>query len=125
MAIINNPEEPAKQFKLGKLSISTIEGIELVPYSSILYLESENSYTTIYVDGNRKIVSTKNLGFYESELREELFYRLHNSYIINLTKVTKYIKADEGYVILTNNKPIRVSRSKRDELVSILAPGRK
>jgi DNA-binding LytR/AlgR family response regulator len=54
----------------------------------------------------------------------EPFLRVHNSFIINLNKVVKYIRGDDGYIILNNGTPIRVSRSKRDELLEFFSIAR-
>lgn len=107
----------AKHRKFHKLCIPTQRGFELVSVSEILYLEADNSYTTFYMEGNIKHVATKNIGFYEMELEADPFLRIHQSYMVNINKVKSYLKADNGYVILTTGKNIRVSRSKKEELL--------
>lgn len=107
-----------KRKKLGKLSIPTMEGFMLVQITDILYLESDNTYTKFYLEDNSSIISTKNIGYYELELIEEPFLRVHNSFIVNFTKVSKYVRADDGYLILENKKAIKVSRNRKDELLS-------
>ena len=106
-----------KRQKLGKLSIPTMDGFLMLELSNILYIQSDNTYTTFFLNDDTKIVSTRNLGFFEEILIPEPFLRVHNSFIVNLTKVEKYIKGDDGYLILTNGIPIRVSRNKKDELL--------
>ncbi len=107
-----------KRNKVGKISIATLEGYSMVELDTVLYLESQNTYTNFFLTDGTKILSTKNIGFFEEVLLDEPFLRIHNSCIVNLSKVTKYVKADEGYVILTTGKPIKVSRSKRDSLLT-------
>ncbi len=107
----------AKHQKFHKLCIPTLKGFELVSVSEILYLEADNSYTTFYLEGNVKHTATKNIGFYETELEADPFLRIHQSYMVNINKVVRYIKADNGYVVLTTNKTLRVSRSKKEELL--------
>ena len=106
-----------KYRKFQKISIPTQKGFELVSISEIMYLEAGGNYTTFYLEGNVQHVSTKNIGFYEEELQSDPFLRIHQSYIVNINKVKRYLRADNGYVILTTGKPIRVSRSKKDELL--------
>jgi DNA-binding LytR/AlgR family response regulator len=113
-----------KRQKLGKLSIPTIEGFLILELNNILYLQSDNSYTTIFLSDNSKVTSSRNLGFFEDILLPEPFLRVHNSFIINLNKVVKYIRGDDGYIILNNGTPIRVSRSKRDELLEFFSIAR-
>lgn len=104
-----------KKQKFDKLSIPTMEGFNLIDMDRIIYLQSDNAYTHLFLD-TEKIISTKNLGFYELELAEEPFLRIHNSYMVNMRKVIKYIKGDDGFVVLENKKIIKVSRSRKDEL---------
>ena len=45
-------------------------------------------------------------------LPEHSFFRIHNSFVINMVKVKEFIKS-ENYVVLNNGKKIPVSRNKR------------
>ena len=40
------------------------------------------------------------------------FFRIHNSYIINLNKVKEFIKT-EGYVIMQSNHKVPVARQRK------------
>jgi two-component system LytT family response regulator len=119
---MNEPQKQSvldvKRQKLGKLSIPTMEGYMLILLSEILYLESDNTYTVFHLEDSTILVSTKNIGFYELELLEEPFLRVHNSYMVNFTKVSKYVRADDGYLILHNKKAIKVSRNRKDEMLN-------
>ena len=104
-----------------KLSISTMEGFSLIRLHDILYLEADGNYTSLHLTNNTKVVSTKNLGYFEKLLAHEPFLRIHNSKIVNLTKVIRYLRAENGYVVLETGKPLSVSRSKRDELLAFFS----
>lgn len=106
-----------KHSKFYKLCIPTLQGFELISIIEIMYIEADGAYAHIYLEGGRKITATKNLGYYEEELKNEPFLRIHQSYMVNINKVKQYLRADNGYVIMTSGKPIRVSRSKKDELL--------
>ena len=106
-----------KHSKLKTLSISTLQGYEMINIEDILYIEADNSYTTFYFLNEKPIVSTKNIGYYDNELMEEAFIRVHQSYLVNLNMVRSYLKADNGYVILINKQPIKVSKSRKEELL--------
>ena len=108
-----------KREKLENLAIPTIEGFQFVHISVIFYLEAESSYTKIYMSDKSKIISSKNLGYYETELEAEPFLRIHHSVIINLNKVKSYVRGDEGYVILQNGVSLRVAKSKKDDLLTL------
>ena len=106
-----------KYRKVQKIFIPTFEGFELIFISDIMYLQADGAYTHLYMENGTKITATKNLGFYEEELCDEPFLRIHQSFIVNVNKVGRYLKADNGYVIMSTGKPIKVSRSKKDELM--------
>ena len=48
------------------------------------------------------------------------FYRVHNSHLINMHHVKRYIKADGGQIEMTNNDLIEISRRKRTEFIELL-----
>lgn len=105
-----------KRNKFEKLCIPTMDGFNLIELDTIAYMQADSAYTCIYLDNNQKIISTRNLGYYEKIVSEEPFLRIHNSFIVNMKKVVKYIKGDEGYVVLENKKIIKVARSRKEEL---------
>jgi len=104
-----------------KLSISTIKGFSLIKLTDILYLEADSNYTIIHLSNSTKVVSTRNLGYFEKVLEHEPFLRIHNSKIVNLAKVTAYLRAEDGYVILETGQPLSVSRSKKNELLDFFS----
>jgi two-component system LytT family response regulator len=45
------------------------------------------------------------------------FVRVHNSYIININEVKKYIRGEGGYVIMSDESAVNVSRSRKESLL--------
>ncbi len=106
-----------KHRKFHKICIPTLEGFQLIAINEIMYLQADGAYTYFFIDGGNSITATKNLGYYEEELKEEPFLRIHQTFMVNVNKVKKYLRADNGYVIMNTGKAIRVARSKKDELL--------
>ncbi|PRX57021.1 LytR/AlgR family response regulator transcription factor [Flagellimonas meridianipacifica] len=79
----------------------------------IVYCESDGNYTNIFLDSSKSFCVSKKLKEVEALLPERTFFRVHNSFVINTLKVVEYIRA-EGYVVLSNDKKISVSRIKKD-----------
>jgi two-component system LytT family response regulator len=82
-----------------KITLNTDGKLLFLENEDILYAESDGNYSTIYLSDGRKLVLTKKLKEIDQLLPEKTFFRIHNSYIINLDKVKEYIKTD-GYVVL-------------------------
>ena len=110
-----NPKNPLK-----KLSLPTMEGLEIVDVSTILYCHSDKGYTTIHTKTETHLVS-KNLKHFEELLEDNRFYRIHNSDLVNLEYVKKYTKGKGGYVTLTNGVHLDVSIRRKETLLRLLS----
>jgi two-component system LytT family response regulator len=95
-----------------KIAINTDGKLIFLESKEILYIVSDGNYSTFHTTNNKKIVVTKKLKEINTILPNEIFFRVHNSYIINLTKVKEFFKTD-SYVIIENNHKIPVSRQKK------------
>jgi len=104
-----------------RICLSTAEGLEFLRVEDILYCEANGSYTTFHLRENRKIVVSKNLKEYETLLGGHAFMRVHNSYLINLRAVQRYVKTEGGYILMKNNTHIGISVKKREEFFQRMA----
>jgi len=59
-------------------------------------------------------VTSKTLKEYEMALGDNHFFRVHNSHLINLSEVKKYLKSDGGFVEMKDGSEIPVSQSHKD-----------
>jgi two-component system LytT family response regulator len=103
-----------------KLSFSTQDAIHFVAPADILYAESSSNYTILLFAGGARMVVSKTLKEVEEMLRPYQFYRIHHSYVVNLTQVSRYVKVDGGGIEMINGHQLPVSRQKKDEIVRLL-----
>jgi two-component system LytT family response regulator len=102
-----------------RIALPTFDGLEFIRLEDILYCQSDGAYTYVHLlDGNKLYIS-KTLRYLEDALCHFHFFRVHNSYIVNLREISKYAKTDGGLLILSNGVKVKVSRSKKDELLSL------
>jgi len=97
-----------------KLALPTSDGLVFVRTQDILYCEASSNYTEITVTDGKKYVVSRTLKEYEDMLSDHNFYRIHNSYLINLNAIKKYVRGEGGYVIMTNDKSLDVSKRKKE-----------
>jgi two-component system, LytTR family, response regulator len=116
--LIRNMKEGSKEDK--KVVLRTQDRFHFVKVSEILYCESDGNYTTFYLESGSKIMVSKSLKEYDDILAEYSFYRPHKSYLINLTFVTGFDKAEGGYIIMKNNARIPISSRKKEEFLRIV-----
>jgi two-component system LytT family response regulator len=104
-----------------KLMVPDREGMHFIELSGISYCLADGNYTYITLKNGKKIHSSKTLKEFEDLLPDSLFFRIHNSTIINLNLVKKFIKGDGGFVQLEDDSIHEVSRRKKQELLQRLA----
>jgi len=105
-----------------RIAVPDRTGIELVMPDDILYIEAHSNRSVVVLSDGSVIEATKALKDYEGQLcgKELNFIRIHNSYIINVNYVTKYLKEDGGYAIIQDKKTIPVSRHKKEEFLNLI-----
>lgn len=102
-----------------KITFNTDGKLIFLENDEILYAESDGNYSTIYLNDGQKLVLTKKLKEVNEILPKDTFFRIHNSYIINLSKIKEFIRTD-GYVILQSNHKIPVSRQKKSDFLDMI-----
>lgn len=107
------------KFDQKKITINTDGKLIFLDAEDILFVESDGNYCTIVMADSQKILITKKLKEMETLLPQNQFFRIHNSYIINLKKIKEFIKAD-GYVILESSHRIPVARQRKSDFLEKL-----
>ncbi len=109
------PLNMLRQLPTNKLAVNSKQGVEYLDVTEIISLESKSNYTLISLNNNKTILTAKTLKEFENQLcNNKLHYvRVHNSFIINLHKVLRYIK-DTDEITMTNNQKIPLSKSRKD-----------
>jgi len=104
-----------------KIAISTTEGIDFIQVKTIVRIESNSNYSKLVLNNGHSIVVTKLLKDFEEMLVKYRFYRIHNSHLINLVCISKYIRGDGGQVVMQNGDIIDVARRKKDEFLKLIS----
>jgi DNA-binding LytR/AlgR family response regulator len=73
-----------------------------IEHHEVLYIEGLKDYVKIHIEGGaRPILTRQNLKRIEELLSDQIFRRVHKSFIINIEKVTK---VDRDYVYISGKK---------------------
>lgn len=108
-----------KNFNQKRITINTDGKLIFLETDQIMFVESEGNYSTFVMSDNQKIVVTKKLKEVNAILPENYFFRIHNSYIVNLNKIKEFIKND-GYVVMQSNEKIPVARQRKSDFLEKL-----
>jgi two-component system LytT family response regulator len=103
-----------------QVAVPTLEGIDFIKTEHIIYCAAEGGYTNVYLkNGDSKLIS-RTLKEFDTLLSDSGFCRVHHNSLINLKHIQKYIKGEGGYVILTNEHHVDISRRKKEEFLALL-----
>jgi two-component system LytT family response regulator len=104
---------------LEKLALHDAQGIQLVKVNEVLFCKSSNNYTEFHLANQKLILVSRTLKEFDELLSGNGFFRVHQSYLINLNRVSQYLKQDGGYVKMEDGTLIGVSRRKKEELLKL------
>jgi len=96
------------------LEIMARDGILYLRQKDIIRLEASGSYTNFYLENNIKHMASKAIKEYESGLDKNLFFRCHNSHIINLQKVEKFVNHEGFFARMNDGSMVDISRRNKD-----------
>lgn len=107
--------------QLHKIAIPSQNGIQMIRIEDIVRFEADGNYTTIFMRDKSKLVVTKKIKEFEILLEGLHFYRLHQSHIVNLHFVDRYIRGEGGTVVLEDGSQIEVARRRKEDFLERLS----
>lgn len=81
--------------------------------SEVLLLRGDGNYTYLYLTEGRVLLASKNIGFYESLLPHEYFWRTHKTAIVNRNFIVTIHKRE---VVLCDGTRLEVARRRWKEM---------
>lgn len=117
--LYKNLSENKKTF--GQVALPSSDGLLFVNVADIIHCESDSNYTTFYLTNKEKIVVTKTLKEVESLLEGNNFFRIHNSHLISLSHIKKYVRGNAGYVIMTDGSHLNIGRNRKEDFLKQFA----
>jgi two-component system LytT family response regulator len=114
--LIENLNKP----HLEKLALNVENEIVFVDTHNIMYCKARGNQTSIHTTSNKTLVASQSIGQVEEILAKENFFRIHNSFLINVKCVAKYIKGRGGIVVMQDGTRIEVAARRKDEFLSSL-----
>ena len=104
----------------GMIGISVKDGIIFIKPADLVRVEAAGSYTTFYLENNVRHLASRSMKEYEAQLDPAVFFRCHNSHIINLRKVTKFIHSNGYFAEMTNGAMVEIARRQKDAFLEKL-----
>ena len=102
-----------------KLVLKNLEAVHVVDVANIVYVQSDSNYASFFLTNQPKIVVAKTLKCFEERLREQRFFRIHQSYLVNMNHVRSFDKHND-ILLLSDSVSLPVAQSKKRILVHYL-----
>lgn len=115
LAILKNSVEGKENDLESRIVLHTLEFLQVLQLKEIVYCQSEGGYTTFFLTEGRKLMISKPLKFYDELLPEKWFLRPHQSYLVNILYVDKFLKV--GTIVMKDKTEIPVASRRRDYII--------
>ena len=108
-------KENLLQKEIKKIGILIGDGIVFMDLNDILYFEADGSYTTIHHKNGSDLTVKKIKHFEDLLSNDKRFFRIHRSYLINVSLIKKYSKKEGLSVTYDERTLLPISREKKEE----------
>ena len=108
-------KENLSQKEIKKIGILIGDGIVFMDLNDILYFEADGSYTTIHHKNGSDLTVKKIKHFEDLLSSDKRFFRIHRSYLINVSLIKKYSKKEGLSVTYDERTLLPISREKKEE----------
>ena len=102
-----------------RLSIPGKDKYRVTKTEDLVYCQADNNYTHFYLKSGDKVVASKTLKSFEGQLLACGFFRVHQSFLVNLAWVTHFDKK-QNCLLLANDTTLPVAQRRRADLVRAL-----
>jgi DNA-binding LytR/AlgR family response regulator len=108
-----------KDTSVEKLCIKSNGDYNFIPLDEIIYLKADNNTTDFYLQSGKVISGFKTMKYFEGQL-PFYFFRVHNSYIVNIKFVTRINLGKFDCFLFDSLYKIPFSRTYRENIDAII-----
>jgi two-component system LytT family response regulator len=96
---------------MSQILIPTCKGTKTVLEENIIRIEASSNYCKIFLNNERPLVVAKVLHWFQDNLPEDIFCRIHRTHIINRMYINEIIES--SMVKLSNGDLVQISRRRK------------
>ncbi len=105
---------------LKRIILHTSDHLQLVPVSDIIRAEADSNYTLFSLSGGKRILVSRTLREFDNLLSGSGFIRVHQSHLVSISYIDRFVKKDGGYIILKDGTKVPVSHNLRKMVLESL-----
>ncbi|MDZ7740147.1 MAG: LytTR family DNA-binding domain-containing protein [Bacteroidales bacterium] len=130
MCLINTEEEQLKlktlqanlenRKVLKRIVLPTAENLHIVEIKDIIRAEADSNYTRFLLSDGKRIMVSRTIKEFDSLLSGSGMVRVHQSHLVNITWVDRFVKRDGGFLLLKDKTKIPVSQNLRKKVIQAI-----
>ena len=105
---------------LKRIILPTAEHLHVVPINEIIRAEADSNYTMFRLSGNRHVMVSKTIKEFDEMLSGSGMIRVHQSHLVNLAYIDRFVKRDGGYLILRDSTEVPVSQNLKKSVLGAI-----
>jgi two-component system, LytTR family, response regulator len=102
------------------LLVTTGDGVDDVRLRDIVRCEAQGAGAILFIKKKRPLLVNRVIKELEHLLSDYGFYRVHQSHLVNLKEIRKYLRS-ENMLLMGDGEKIQLTPGRKDELLSALA----
>lgn len=130
MQLINTEEEQLKLKTLlsnlenrkvmKRIVLPTAESLHIVEIKDIIRAEADSNYTRFLLSDSNRIMVSRTIKEFDSLLSGSGMVRVHQSHLVNIAWVNRFVKRDGGYLLLKDKTKIPVSQNLKKKVIQTI-----
>lgn len=109
--------ETLSKTSVDRIALNIENEIIFIDTKEVMYCKAKGSESSIHTMAGKILISSQPIGQLEEVLKNEDFFRIHNSFLVNLKYISKYVKGRGGIVVMQDGAKIEVATRRRDEFL--------
>jgi two-component system LytT family response regulator len=105
---------------LKRIILHTSDHLQIVSVSDIIRAEADSNYTSFSLSDGKRILVSRTIKEFESLLSGTGVIRVHQSHLVNINYIDRFIKKDGGYLLLKEGTKIPVSPILKKQVLQAL-----
>ena len=106
---------------LKRIILYTSDHLHLVSVSDIIRAEADSNYTRFWLSGGKRIMVSRTIKNFDELLSGSGLIRVHQSHLVNIKYIDKFVKRDGGYLQLKDSTSIPVSHNLKKQVLKAIS----
>ena len=103
-----------------RIILTSAQGHAAVDLKEIAFIEAQRTYARVVLETGGEHIAAYPLRHYEEILPPDRFFRIHRSYLLNLSQVSEYDQGRTGFVHLKNGHSPPLAARRKPDFIRVL-----